>query len=75
MSIQFEHNTEIITAHVIFNLRQVTDAIMIVPEYKTEELGQTILLAKRGGKWFTDCSLQQKFPATFSNLLLKLNLK
>jgi hypothetical protein len=31
-------------------------------------------LAKRGGKCFTDCSLPQKFPATFSDLLLKLNL-
>jgi hypothetical protein len=75
MSIQFEHNSETITAHVVFNLKQITEAIMIVPQHKTEELGQTILLAKRGGKWFTDCSLQQRFPATFSSLLLKLNLK
>jgi len=75
MSIQFEHNRETITADVILNLRQITDAIIIVPQHKTEELGQTILLARRGGKWFSDCSLQQRFPITFSNLLLKLNLK
>ncbi len=74
MTIQFEHNSETITAHVIFNLKQVADALIIVPESNTEELGQTILLAKRGGKWFTDCSLQQKFPVTFLNLLLKLDL-
>jgi hypothetical protein len=74
MIIQFQHNSETIKAQVVFNLKQVTDAMIIMVENNTEELGRTILLAKRGGKWFTDCSLQQKFPVTFLNLLIELNL-
>ena len=35
MTIQFEHNSETVTAYVIFNLKQIADAVMIVPENNT----------------------------------------
>jgi hypothetical protein len=71
MFITFNHCGDTIIAKVLAT-KIKPDWIILFPENKNEELGFSLMLYKRDDIWICDNHLQEKFPHTFSSLLLSL---
>jgi hypothetical protein len=73
MNIQFEHKGQTITAKIVSNFDAVRDAMVIFPDSNLGELGWSIFFQKKENRWTSESFLKEKYPTTYSNLLLQVN--
>lgn len=73
MNIQFEHKGQKITAKIISSFDAITDAMIVFPDSNLGELGWSIFFQKKENKWTSESFLKEKYPITYSNLLMQVN--
>lgn len=71
--INFQHNGHKITAEVVFNLAELKDAVLIIPQEDREDFEGDILLVRFNDRWTTSSNVKKRFPATVKSLLELVN--
>lgn len=72
MNITFTHKGEKIEGKIIFS-DNVSDAVIVFPEKKLGELGWSHFFQKKENEWTSETFLKEKYPSTYSDILMQLN--
>ncbi|WP_153801179.1 hypothetical protein [Foetidibacter luteolus] len=69
MQIHFSHINQLITANVVYNFRQVSDVVIVMPVKKIAGLEEGILFyMQRKGLWQSAGMLCKEYPNTIQHL-------
>ncbi len=69
MTIEFKHFNATATAFIIYNLKQVENAFLLIPVSHKKEFGLMVLINKVKNVWQTESRIGKDFPQTFSNII------
>jgi GTP-sensing pleiotropic transcriptional regulator CodY len=72
MTIQFHHKGKKVKGRIVYS-ESVNDVMIVFPESNLGELGWSHFFQKKENKWTSETFLKDKYPDTYSSLLLQLN--
>jgi hypothetical protein len=72
MTIQFQHKGEKVTGQIVYS-EAINDVMIVFPASNLGELGWSHFFQKKENQWTSETFLKEKYPETYSSLLMQIN--